>query len=1262
MKKRILSIMLAFVLIVGLLPLQTFAKRTQKPLEGKYISVIGDSISTYQGWSDSTPITAEDCTYRYGEAYYGEQGSDCHNTDLLVTDTWWHQAAVELGATPLMINSGNSSGLLRASYPDNADWQQYLQDMLAYKTRPYYLGKDGKTPDVIALYIGSADVAKSPVSEFGSVDDIDFDALIRKNADGTFTYAEPVTVAEAYSIMLHKIQTTYPAAEIYCFTVVPNAGGTLETCNKRLGSVLPFNEMIKGVAAYHGAAVVDLFEEFRLDPDGDGVASEEDWEAFRSCYHNDPHPNAAGFDVITRCFVNAVTQNSRYVVQVETTPGRYEPVSVQRTVETIDGVVVEKQTAEDFLTGDGWRVDYTSVLDENFIENYIVRSRSRFCMAEGGSSGKTVTVDAAGLEVSIPLTQTDDPDTAEEENRSAAVGDSTVTPGITGDQRTSDRDGTYDYTQILLESHPQMMIRTTAVSVSETAGGTTYTEMTGVNNDTDASQTNDMITGVKTVTAPATPEIAEGYDLVFLGADKYSNFFSAFLYNSPAEDGIDSVYSDSHVNLHTGGAAEKVFKDRNLLVPKLYLKHTTVDNGTRYPALWSTVQQFKLTDRYGTLITGYCVDNQTNTVNGHSYRIENLEDAAHYSPEEAKMIRAIVNSGYWGAKEGYGSLQAVRDMMTASGKFTAEEVAMLTDGMAMTATQLAIWSFSNQADDMTIVNCYYSDKISFYKSDKQYDADGEKAELIFKLVRYLTELNPAETGTERSTVINEKNYLQSASVKIVGKAAAEPNNLDADPANDVYLADISFKLAAEVQTEQDDLVMTLYNADHEQIAVGRIAGTLQEGEVLLESDGNDGYTFAGIPLAEGEETTIRFVLRGTQNLGNTPYLLISERKTVDGEENVPSQPLVCVAEGHRPVGVEMTLTFCMDVSDEVYSVERHWRKEHSQFPIVPPAEPPVAPAAGSAVLTKVDACDSSKTLPNVVFALYHESGRLVGTFTTDEDGRIAVQNLPAGDYSWIELRPAEGYRLDPTAHDITVSPGGTTQITVSNTRSAVPDVFGDDHYAYIIGYDDGLVHPERNISRAEVATVFFRLLDEATRERYLTEKNSFTDVQKGMWFNTAVSTMEAMGIVNGYEDGTFRPNDSITRAEFAAIAARFDENGNPYGRPFADIFDHWAEAEICTAYNNGWILGYEDGSFKPDQYIVRSEAMTLINRVLQRIPEDCEDLLEGMVIWPDNMDTEKWYYLAVQEATNSHDYGRKMSGYEFWTVLREVRDWTVYEK
>ena len=230
-------------------------------------------------------------------------------------------------------------------------------------------------------------------------------------------------------------------------------------------------------------------------------------------------------------------------------------------------------------------------------------------------------------------------------------------------------------------------------------------------------------------------------------------------------------------------------------------------------------------------------------------------------------------------------------------------------------------------------------------------------------------------------------------------------------------------------------------------------------------------------------------------------------------------------------------------------------------------------------------------------------------------------------------------------------------------RTGVPDrLNGDDHFAYIIGRDDGLVHPEATITRAEVATIFFRLLTDEARAEYLTETSPFHDVAPDAWYATAVATMEAMGIVEGRAPAVFDPDAPITRGEFAAIAARFDSAPYDGADRFTDIGGHWAAEYINQAAVKGWVEGQPDGSFAPDRSISRAEAMTLVNRVLGRLPETADDLLDGMITWPDNP-PGAWYYLAVQEATNSHDYGRKADTvHETWTGLQPVEDWTRYEQ
>jgi len=240
--------------------------------------------------------------------------------------------------------------------------------------------------------------------------------------------------------------------------------------------------------------------------------------------------------------------------------------------------------------------------------------------------------------------------------------------------------------------------------------------------------------------------------------------------------------------------------------------------------------------------------------------------------------------------------------------------------------------------------------------------------------------------------------------------------------------------------------------------------------------------------------------------------------------------------------------------------------------------------------------------------------------------------------------------------------GGSHKPTVTIPDDVPTGLNGDDHYAYIVGYPDSTVRPQNGITRAEVATIFFRLLTDETRNANSTKSNSYSDVAAGAWYNHAVSTLSAMGIVKGDSHGKFNPNAPITRAEFAAIAARFDDKANTTAVDFSDIASHWAKDEISAAANNGWINGYTDGTFRPNNKITRAEAMTLVNRVLKRLPETAEDLHNDMIKWSDNSDTSAWYYLAVQEATNSHYYDIKENKYEKWSKLRETRDWTELEK
>ena len=222
----------------------------------------------------------------------------------------------------------------------------------------------------------------------------------------------------------------------------------------------------------------------------------------------------------------------------------------------------------------------------------------------------------------------------------------------------------------------------------------------------------------------------------------------------------------------------------------------------------------------------------------------------------------------------------------------------------------------------------------------------------------------------------------------------------------------------------------------------------------------------------------------------------------------------------------------------------------------------------------------------------------------------------------------------------------------------------DEHFAYLIGNDDGLIRPEANITRAEVATIFFRLLTDETRESFWSDTNSYTDVAAGSWYNNAVSTLSAMGVLGGYEDGSFRPNASITRAEFAKIAVSFFElEGLDCENPFLDVAPGaWYAESVAAAAEIALIEGYEGGLFRPDAPITRAEACTIVNRTLGRAPHAAGLLPESeMNLWPDNMDASAWYYAQIQEATNSHDF--VWAGeFEQWTQKLPERDWDALQR
>jgi len=313
--------------------------------------------------------------------------------------------------------------------------------------------------------------------------------------------------------------------------------------------------------------------------------------------------------------------------------------------------------------------------------------------------------------------------------------------------------------------------------------------------------------------------------------------------------------------------------------------------------------------------------------------------------------------------------------------------------------------------------------------------------------------------------------------------------------------------------------------------------------------------------------------------------------------------------------------------------------------------------------------------PNLKFIVYYDDyvaqipsaardGYVFLGWSLSQDGSTGLVNpqgfLVTGDVTFyaqwgtISTPPGGGWLPPPTEPTQPTAPTDPT-----DPGSAVY------HHAYLIGFEDGTVRPRANVTRAQVATIFFRLMSDSDRAGYWMQTNPYPDVALEQWFNNAVSTTTNAGMFIGLPDGTFQPNRAITRAELATVIARLMDvtyNGDPL---FNDIAGHWAQDYINAIAHSGWVVGYEGlgGRFMPDQAITRAEAAAMINRVLERLPEGSEDLLYGMLTWPDNANETAWYYLYIQEATNSHYYEMKDDGvHETWTRLMPPRPWALLER
>lgn len=298
---------------------------------------------------------------------------------------------------------------------------------------------------------------------------------------------------------------------------------------------------------------------------------------------------------------------------------------------------------------------------------------------------------------------------------------------------------------------------------------------------------------------------------------------------------------------------------------------------------------------------------------------------------------------------------------------------------------------------------------------------------------------------------------------------------------------------------------------------------------------------------------------------------------------------------------------------------------------------------------ELDGAEEGSTLYSGQHAMYTLQWRWPFEHDLDGDG-----NIDDGDEldTWLATQ-AQDFSL-------------TIRITVQAAERYYPEepilapvpswLNGVDHMAYIYGSPDGYVRPNDDITRAEVAAIIYRLLWDDIREQYETSAHPYGDIPAGAWYTNEVATLTAIGFLKGYPDGNFHGDDPMTRAELATLLARTSghEISSKGKTKFIDIEGHWAIGEIMTIEDFNWIEGYPDGTFLPDQNITRAETVALMNRVLHRLPEKESDLLPDMVTWPDNANPKNWYYLAIQEASNSHTYQRLLGTREKWIELQEI--------
>lgn len=632
---------------------------------------------------------------------------------------------------------------------------------------------------------------------------------------------------------------------------------------------------------------------------------------------------------------------------VETTAGNMETVVADITVDDSSTNAVHTYGAVDqYLTEDGMLVDFsmdetsTSHADGSSTvvgsQEYVSVNYANAYYAEGGYEYKSEKK-APVFSVSLPLV---------ENGVSEKTGRTSVDP--TGDVKNDVTDGTYDYTDVVITTPSKVKLSTKSVVVKQ-GEKTSSNQLDYIYGDVRANNGGTEIMNptaalVLPNSAEEVPAIKEGYDHVYLGISSLSHYWAAVNYKTPVYTNETPVYKDDNGNAfytrHSSHSNNfKDFRGRDLLLSGIYVNGEYIPakeaeegeavNKNYFAAAYDTIQSFVLSDANGNLSTAYCVDQTTKTEKHFSYIMKNMEDETYYTDGNADMIRSVAWNGYWGASSGLGSLSYVKQKLLASTKFTQEEVDALSDGIAMTATQYAIWTFSNKMDDVTFLNAYYRTIAGGYPGKGNVTtASKTSSDLLMKYYNYLITLPPTTYSdmTTGNTIINEKNFLASVNVDLKEKDWTLAENNDVDTTNDTYLADVSFALKVIPRStgeNADDLIVVLKNENDEVIASGKVAGGSDE-ELLVPVNGM--YTFDNVALSEGTQE-LRFYIVGKQYIDQGIYLYTAETRG-----NTESQRLIGIASGMYDVNVQLAVNFGFEVEDEESLTQRFYRLERNITP------------------------------------------------------------------------------------------------------------------------------------------------------------------------------------------------------------------------------------------------------------------------------------------------------------------------------------------